>query len=456
MINRINLLTQEEKDMLLYKFETNGGSEAGLQSVLEHWNRSKNDNEFFNHYFGNELIKEYPVELKTNENILAEQFDTLLRTEGVFKTVLDDLLDLVDSMPTVGDYTPNEIIEYEGFYQQNKREIICALLRNTGNMVNNTCSQEIKFLLNNKLYKINKGQKYTKAVRAIANAFGYEKPQLIEQFIIEHSKVLNNKSIKGTLCLSIHPMDYITLSDNSNRWTSCLSWDEEGCHQAGVIEMITSPTALVAYLKSDNTVYEFGNYQWNSKKWRELFMVDQHYIICNKQYPFSIIESQNKVLSIIKPFVEEVFGEYSEKMTFTEYRGILGDYPTLITNHMYDDTHGKTKVCYNKKITENYLMKFSGNSVCIRCGKQEIFTSESLLCSDCGDFGMCDHCGDYISEDESSYITVNGEIICEYCFDTSYNHCSECYEIFRDEDLLCIEYQNGLRAAVCPNCHASF
>lgn len=452
MINRINLLTQEEKDMLLYKFETNGGSEAGLQSVLEHWNRSKNDNKFFNHYFGNELIKEYPVELKTNENILADQFATLIRTEGVFKTVLKDLLKLVNSVPTVGDTFPRESDEYEGFYHENKIDIE-AILTNTSFMVNNTCSYEIKFLLNNKLYKINKGQKYTKAVRAIANAFGYEKPQLIEQFIIEHSKVLNNKSIKGTLCLSIHPMDYITLSDNSNRWTSCLSWDEEGCHQAGVIEMITSPTALVAYLKSDNTVYEFGNYQWNSKKWRELFMVDQHYIICNKQYPFSIIESQNKVLSIIKPFVEEVFGEYSEKMTFTEYRGILGDYPTLITNHMYDDTHGKTKVCYNKKITENYLMKFSGNSVCIECGKQEIFTNDGLLCADCGGFTVCEHCGDCISEDEGSYITGNGEVICEYCCDRSYVYCGECYELFHEDDILYIEENNGLKA-VCSNCHS--
>lgn len=452
MINRINLLTQEEKDMLLYKFETNGGSEAGLQSVLEHWNRSKNDNKFFNHYFGNELIKEYPVELKTNENILADQFVTLIRTEGVFKTVLKDLIDLVYSVPTVGDTFPRENDEYVGFYHENKIDIE-AILTNTSFMVNNTCFCEIKFLLNNKLYKINKGQKYTKAVRAIANAFGYEKPQLIEQFIIEHSKVLNNKSIKGTLCLSIHPMDYITLSDNSNRWTSCLSWDEEGCHQAGVIEMITSPTALVAYLKSDNTVYEFGNYQWNSKKWRELFMVDQHYIICNKQYPFSIIESQNKVLSIIKPFVEEVFGEYSEKMTFTEYRGILGDYPILFTNHMYDDTHGKTKVCYNKKITENYLMKFSGNSVCIRCGKQEIFTDDGLLCADCGDFTVCEHCGDCISEDEGSYITGNGEVICEYCCDRSYVYCGECYELFHEDDILYIEDNNGLKA-VCSNCHS--
>ena len=42
------------------------------------------------------------------------------------------------------------------------------------------------------------------------------------EFFTEISRVKQSTKFKGTLCLSIHPMDYITMSDTPYNWTSCI------------------------------------------------------------------------------------------------------------------------------------------------------------------------------------------------------------------------------------------
>ena len=138
-------------------------------------------------------------------------------------------------------------------------------------------------LPNGKIYTVHTGSKPMKALSKIANAFDIP---YFEDFRICHSLVHNQKKIKGELTLSIHPLDYWTMSDNDCDWDSCMSWREYGSYRQGTIEMMNSPSVVVAYIKASEPMKIGNNMEWTNKKWRQLFIVDKDVILGIKDYPY--------------------------------------------------------------------------------------------------------------------------------------------------------------------------
>ena len=125
------------------------------------------------------------------------------------------------------------------------------------------------------------------ATTNINSAVGFATEEEYEAFRIWHSMLFNSAKMTGNLCLSIHPLDYITMSENDEGWSSCMNWHDEGCYRRGTIEMMNSKYVLVAYVKSENNEIYMGNdNHWNSKKWRSLFYLDKDIITSIKGYPY--------------------------------------------------------------------------------------------------------------------------------------------------------------------------
>jgi hypothetical protein len=155
-------------------------------------------------------------------------------------------------------------------------------------------------------FKVQHGTKVSKAIGKIAKAFEMPNEQF-EAFRIACSQGMNQKEITGNLTLSIHPLDYMTMSDNSCCWSSCMSWIEKGCYRQGTVEMMNSPMVIVAYITADDKVLKISsNQEWNSKKWRELFIVTPD-IICNiLGYPYRNANISQAAISLIKELAEEI------------------------------------------------------------------------------------------------------------------------------------------------------
>ena len=89
-----------------------------------------------------------------------------------------------------------------------------------------------------------------------------------EDFRIKHSRILSEKEFIGRLSLSIHPLDFMTMSDNDSDWSSCMSWRTCGSYRRGTVEMMNSPCVVVAYLSASKPmVLDRGShFKWNIKK----------------------------------------------------------------------------------------------------------------------------------------------------------------------------------------------
>lgn len=214
-----------------------------------------------------------------------------------------------------------------------------------------------------------------------------------------------------------------------------MSWQDGGCYRQGTIEMMNSESVIVAYLESENSTLELGsNRKWNSKKWRELFVVNDDFIAGVKGYPYQHAELEEIVIKKIQKLLEtNTKYKYSSDINYYRDNNIYKerDFLTKIvrcnfaTTNMYNDFGTRSfhpvilsKDFDNKEIYYNY----SGMSECINCGctNPDCYDGSDyvLVCAINSQMCCCE-CGESI-EEGYEYYNNSGECFCEACYNDIY------------------------------------
>lgn len=318
-----------------------------------------------------------------------------------------------------------------------------------------------------KTLKIKRGTKVIKILGKIAEAFNLPG---FEDFRLCHSQILNQKELHGNMTLSIHPLDYMTMSDNESGWESCMSWQNEGCYRMGTVEMMNSPTVIVAYLSSDEDMGMPNGNAWNNKKWRQLFVVDRNIIIAVKDYPYHNQELSRACLDWIRDLAKEKLEwtyldpqkwdiDDQPEVSVRYLPDISGIRFNFDTGSMYSD-FGATDYhwcCINDNIdldndcslhlnsyshTKYYSVhiEYSGLSECMACGTANPYIdNDSYLIGECCQtVEHCDECGDRIYSEDDIY-EVDGMRLCRHCYDYHVRECAVCAEEHLKKDMVRIE-----------------
>ena len=332
---------------------------------------------------------------------------------------------------------------------------------------------------NGKFFRINNGCKTSKTLGKLAAIFNLPG---WEDFRICHSLILNQKGLGGTLTISIHPLDYMTMSDNSYDWESCMSWANEGGYRQGTVEMMNSPSVIVAYLSGEEP-YRIAGRDWNSKKWRQLFVVDERLIVGVKDYPYHNENLGMEVMKWLRELAEKNLGwTYLETEKYTvdskklhvgylpeEYQDFYLDFNTqamyndfgcldyhwlMISDNLTTDDFGSH---YRRSESKYLYIPYSGRSQCMICGSTDVdFEDESCLaCEECQDRQRCDCCGEIAGE----VYEIDGIRLCSYCWDNRVHACAGCGKEHYDENMmsifiiprLTIEEQKPLREEYIEN-----
>lgn len=345
-------------------------------------------------------------------------------------------------------YDKRDFLTFDDYLTQ----LSCVnLLFNTITWIDNKYTAETTSILlpSGKEYKVQNGCKVMKALQALAKAF--DVAEAFEPIRLKQSQLMNeHKDRTVTLCLSIHPLDYLTASYNNNDWRSCMNFDD-GEYRRGVIEMMNSPYVVVGYLKSKSKDTYFNlpsePAYWNSKEWREFFIVSKDVISGIKGYPYWNEKIEAIVLDWLKELYAPVFEtEYSQNIYHYNYEVMKEDIqlpsdidPENSTFYidfscgpaMYNDFYGSNdyQMYLGKSLKDNrdIHIDYSGASICSICGdKYGSFDSENdISCSNCLPKIHCVCCGDSVSED---YVNWLGDFAyCDGCF-SGLPSCSECGE----------------------------
>lgn len=414
---------------------------ASLNWILREWNSKK---AFLFKMFNENLILKKEVKYELSENEIEKMIEDILYNEEGPQTTREAFLDFKENLRNwLEEQSQNEKLSLEKYVHNSAVIEYCFSPFNLA--ANEWSGMKREFFIPDldKIITVQKGMKITKILRKIAEATGVKG---YEDFRIEHSMILNKKTIKGTLCLSIHPLDFMTMSDNYSDWSSCMSWVEEGCYRQGTVEMMNSKYVVVAYLESSRPmILEDG--EWNNKKWRELFIVDQDFISGIKGYPYHNEELEKEVITWLaelhprNDFYPDFF-LVENNIPFQTPDGETKLY--FYTYNMYNDLKrsGNLALTMIRKNPDPYYhCVYSGLGECLWCGdlvaEQEI-REDSLICRYCQDgYECCAICGERIVNNDPSghFMVSNNCVYCDYCFQENAEWCSFSYAYHLREDM---------------------
>ena len=412
-------------------FGANPGSQvyrnhASLNHLLRFWEGAKE--EWLYQLMGNEFI----LEKKISYNRPLEK----LRQE------LERAMSQHNNGPMY-EFHRNYLEKMKKIFNPNNYYFLCddnyyayTALVNFDNLATNSINYPLNptvldFGDGNKL-KVENTSKPMRALGKIAKFIGEE--ESFEKFRLEHSRILNQKRLEGTLCLSIHPMDYMTMSDNASNWHSCMSWAKTGGYRMGTVEMMNSNCVIVAYLKSENSTW----YDWNDKHWRCLFLATPDIITSVKGYPYY----SEDLCKICVDWIKEL-GTKNLSWDFNETIEIEEDEVFEYVDKNFYHLETETAIMYNdfgstphfaalpnviresSSYSDPYMLtlNYSGITECMCCGCEIDYSYDEsyLYCENCcsnadeDESCECEHCGQWWSYDEM--YDVDGDMVCPDCVD---------------------------------------
>lgn len=433
----IELLTEKDKQLIDF-FREMGVEDTSMYSpnfvscdyFLRFWEQSKSY--FFKHIFKDKLIIKKKIDVVMEDDDLHEKMSKVINSDA-FIQVEQSII----SMLSIN----NDLFKKDNKNYTTILEYLRDYLFNVDGLISNRYKgQTLELILpNSKVFKLTHGCKLMKALGRLAKEANNE--EKFEEIRILQSQVLNEAHISATLCLSIHPLDYITASYNYCDWDSCMCW-EEGDYRRGVIEMMNSEFVMVAYLESDSQTMKFDTcgeeLYWNSKKWREFFIVSEQGIFGVKGYPYWNHDIEDIVLQTIKQIlVQNGFNQYCDSITRWSF-----NYNDIIHPHfscgpaMYNDFYdGNTyHAIISQDLSGDFYINYSGESECVVCGEADnCFEDEgsSLGCENCCSRHYCSRCEELITDTDDIWY-FDGEEYCSFCYNHCLIRCDCCEDIIPD------------------------
>lgn len=331
--------------------------------------------------------------------------------------------------------------------------------------------------------KIPKG---TKIIRAFKHFIS--DPKVLAEIQSAASVLLQENKVTGTLCLSAHPLDYLSSSENTLNWSSCHSLI--GQFRSGNLSYMLDSSTLICYLRADEPA-DIPNFPffWNNKKWRVLLHVSStgNMIIAGRQYPFTAASALEKVRKAFLPKDEPTFfaptkwshwhndyitsvqpytthAEDEHEITKEEYFHACGRIFGL--SDIMEDAFGSShyndvlkSTIYTKPyyiFKDNYFLlegtRFTvgAKGICPHCGQEKQLLFDQMICADCvselnPDQAYCDTCGRTFPQPEA--VDVGAMRMCPDCVRQHCFNCERCGEL---ELELNKSYDNG--EFICYNC----
>lgn len=306
--------------------------------------------------------------------------------------------------------------------------------------------------LNEDGIKVQEGSKLSKSLK-----FFYDDKVILDKVQTRMSRLIQDCKITGKMVMSVHPLDFLSSSETVHKWHSCHALDGE--YRTGNLSYMQDSHTFLFYLKAEEeSVLPHFPFEWNSKKWRMLMYMskDEQIFVRGRQYPFSNDKAVEISTDMLRQFYdlkdftnwvdvkERVSNLMFDEVGSLQYNDCLCS-PNYSPMGMYhkdreDDTH----------IKQNKSRMRIGEAVeCLECGMNMVTYSSSMSCEECAGYTYCDCCGEACYEDDM--YDLEGETLCEFCFDEQGVYCSRCDETF-NHYTTDMEWDDWDECCYCPNC----
>jgi hypothetical protein len=229
--------------------------------------------------------------------------------------------------------------------------------------------------------------------------------------------------------LSVHPLDFLLISENTTGWKSCHSLS--GARRSGNLSYLLDSATIVSYVYKDFA--EFNGIKWPKKIWRQLIFVDLENAVAlfQRQYP----NRNDAFAENVRKILEKLLAKYLnvENPKWLLLRNPIGDIELCSPLPYVDQPEARIRL---DGFSQPNPIKVGARVPCPNCGTNYVTDPKNFLCDECfeNDVVQCAHCGDIFNVDDVFW--YDDQAFCENCFYENFGYCEHCENTFPVDQLV--------------------
>ena len=251
---------------------------------------------------------------------------------------------------------------------------------------------------------------------------------------------LNPAHIEKTAVLSIHPCDFLEMSNRDNTWSPCHCL-ERGSYHGGCQSYMGDAVSMIFFTVSDEYTQDFHT---APRITREIFCYKDNVLLQSRLYPTDLEDQK----TLYRGIVQQAIATCLDKPNLWSIKRGKDTEPycesAADSNHYPDYEYGYAVVSLLKGETDYGKMTIGSVAHCVCCGGEQK-DHRSIRCAECGSMFVCKGCGKTV-HGYGRYIDNHF-----YCKECSYR-CTACGEEFIGMPRIGIT-RSGEQRGICPACY---
>lgn len=296
------------------------------------------------------------------------------------------------------------------------------------------------------------GQKTSRVIHKICQRYGLDKHPEYNARFARLADSLNPLQIKRKALLSVHPCDFLEMSNRDNSWSSCHCL-EEGEYHAGTLSYMNDSVSMIFYTVDEDVTEDFYT---EPRITRQVFCYKDGILLQSRLYPRT---DDDETRSIYRDIVQRTISaclDVPNLWALKRDQQQVGHYCTThrdalhYTDYIYKSYKPNISLLKSVHSGEENQLVIGNRVYCISCS-HAICETDSLYCENCNsgdEYTHCEDCGHSIllNSDDDHYI--DGYHYCSDCV----SWCEHCQSYTRDE-LISVHHRYGdYSIQVCEDC----
>ena len=402
---------------VMYKYDKPFG-EDGVMANLNEW--AKNKEPLI------QLLRRHPNWIEKEKAVVIN----FKEGRGIDRGIIDEISFFI--LSSASEILTNESME-------NFRTAFQAA---TAGYSSTVSEENLEIIRNKGEIKCVSGQKTSRIIGRLCSKFGVDKHEGYDRLFAQLADALNPLQIDKTAVLSVHPCDYLEMSNKDNTWTSCHNLDH-GSWQTGTLSYMTDAVSMIFFTVDQG---QTGPFYRAPRRGRQMFFYTENLLFQSRQYPKNADDMMAQYRGIVQKIIAVCLGVPNRWRLKTNRAALNACYTTDPNGMQYPDYDHYGTLSLLRDVSDYGHLHIGHAALCVCCG-QAINKANSLHCGKCPETVVCKECGQTLLKEDAHL--ADGAYYCPSCLQI----CADCGKSIMDEETYSAVDQKGKHVKVCASCY---
>lgn len=265
---------------VMYKYEKHFSAQ-GVAANLDAWAKNKGALAA--------LLRRHPG---WNEKEQAIVFDLSISRE-IDRDIVDEC-----------KFALGELVDESGLTEQQRLDFNIALEAATAEYSKFPSEGSIETIKARGGIKCAAGQKTSRIIGRLCNQFGVSRHSRYNTVFARLADAFNPLQVQKTGVLSVHPCDFLEMSNKDNTWESCHGLAHGG-YQSGCLSYLADGVSMIFFTVDDDVTSDFYKHP---KRSRQIFCYADNLLLQSRLYPNDNDEECEQYRCLVQKAVAECLG----------------------------------------------------------------------------------------------------------------------------------------------------